>query len=132
MMLLAAGSLTQNAGVRVNLLGGFALFRADASPVQLTGARARGILTFLLLAVDGRASRERLCELFWGDRGEAQARSSLRQALFDIRAVLQSAGSDALVSERDTVRLEKQRISSDIHDLATVRSEERRVGKECA
>ena len=117
MMLLAAGSLNQNAGVRLNLLGGFALFRADASPVQLTGARARGILTCLLLAADGRASRERLCELFWGDRGEAQARSSLRQALFDIRAVLQSAGSDALVSERVTVRLEKQRISSDVHDL---------------
>ena len=120
MILLAAGSLTQNAGVRVNLLGGFALFRADASPVQLTGARARGILTYLLLAPDGRASRERLCELFWGDRGEAQARSSLRQALFDIRAVLHSAGSDALVSERDVVRLEKQRISSDVHDLAAV------------
>lgn len=119
-MFLAADARTPNQCVRVNLLGGFALFDADASPVQLTGARARGILAFLLLAADGKASRERLCELFWGDRGEAQARSSLRQALFDIRAVLQSAGSDALVSERDTVRLEKQRISSDVHDLAGV------------
>ena len=120
MMFSAGDALIQIRCIRVNLLGGFALFRADASPVQLTGARARGILTYLLLAPDGKASRERLCELFWGDRGEAQARSSLRQALFDIRAVLQSADCDALVSERDTIRLEKQRISSDVHDLAAV------------
>ena len=120
MMLSAVGPLTQNACARVNLLGGFALFRADASPVQLTGARARGILACLLLAKDGRASREWLCELFWGDRGEAQARSSLRQSLFDIKAALQAADSDALHSDRDAIWLEKGRIASDVHDLAAV------------
>ena len=120
MMLLAAGTLSQNASLRVNLLGGFAMFGVGGRPVQLNNARARGIVTCLVLAADGRASRDRLCELFWGDRGEAQARSSLRQSLFDIRAALQSAGSDALVSERDTIRLEKDLIFSDVHDLVAV------------
>ena len=111
---------TRSPCARVNLIGGFELLRADGSTVPLTSARARGIVACLLLAVDGRVSRDSLCEMFWGDRGESQARSSLRQSLFEIRGALNAASSDALQSDRDAVRLEKQHISSDVHDLAAV------------
>src|SRR4030095_6586996 len=51
------------------------------------------LLAGLVLAEGKGLSRQALIEAFWPDRGEAQARSSLRQALAAIRRVLGDAES---------------------------------------
>ena len=56
--------------------------RRDATP---RGRKARAILAYLAAHAGAKVPRERITELLWGDRGEAQARASLRQALLEIR-----------------------------------------------
>lgn len=81
-------------------LFGAPLVCADGQPVRL-GRRARGVIANLLMTDGHRVTRERLMGLFWPDRGEAQARASLRQCLVEIRT-----GTGALVTaDRETVAL---------------------------
>ncbi len=66
--------------------GNFAIIEASSGrDVTPRGRKARAIVAYLASRPDSQVSRERIAELLWGDRGEAQARASLRQALFEIR-----------------------------------------------
>ena len=56
-------------------------------------------------------SRAKLTELLWGDRGEEQAKASLRQALYEVRD-LSSAG--LLTASRETVAIGPKRLWTDI------------------
>lgn len=48
------------------------------------GRKARALIAFLALHPDKPVSRERIAGLLWGDRGEDQARASLRQVVFEL------------------------------------------------
>src|SRR5688572_21287977 len=67
------------------LWGGFQATRvADGADVTPRGRKSRALLAYLLL--DKRSNdRERLAGLLWSERGEAQARASLRQCLLELR-----------------------------------------------
>lgn len=54
-------------------------------PLRLPTRKTSLLLAALVLATRKGVRRQTLCNAFWGDRGEAQARSSLRQALTAIR-----------------------------------------------
>ncbi len=87
----------------------------DPSGQALTiGKRARGILCFLALEHDQRASRERLSAMFWQDRGTAQARASLRQTLLEIRSALSAGGADLLIADREMVTLDVRHVQTDL------------------
>ncbi len=89
----------------IQLLGMFRLVAPDGTPVAIQGRRARGVLAYLALAPGQSASRDRLAGLLWGDRGDSQARASLRQCLLELKGVLAEAGTGALVATRETVSL---------------------------
>ena len=76
------------------------------------------MLAYLALAPDHTATRERLCGVLWGDRGEAQARASLRQCLLELRDVTAAAGLDILDRRRESVALKVGAFASDVADLA--------------
>ena len=76
--------------------------------------RGRGILCYLALARDRKATRERLCNLFWQDRGATQARASLRQTLLELRAALPEGGPDLLIANRQDVALDGRYIRTDL------------------
>jgi len=103
--------------VRLRLLGAFGLTKADGARIELTSRRARGLLAYIHLAPDQVAQRERLCGLFWSDRGEAQARASLRQCLFELKEALSAFGVDILDVGRETIALHADRVTSDIAEL---------------
>jgi TolB-like protein/DNA-binding SARP family transcriptional activator/Tfp pilus assembly protein PilF len=102
---------------RLRLMGGFALFGADGQPVGVTSRRCRGLLAYLYLGVDHAISRERLCGLLWSDRGETQARASLRQCLLELKDTLSLAGLDILDVGRERIALHADLIASDVSDL---------------
>lgn len=87
-------------------LGRFRLERSDGESLALRTRKARAMLA--CLALSGRpATRDSLADLLWSDRAPAQARSSVRQALFE----LQHLGGDeesvlAVTREEVTVRPE--------------------------
>jgi DNA-binding SARP family transcriptional activator/TolB-like protein len=85
-----------------------------AGDVLPAGKRARGILCYLALARDRKASRERLCNLFWWDRGTAQARASLRQALLELRSALPPGSPDPFCADREGVALDPRHVRTDI------------------
>ncbi|MFD2430484.1 hypothetical protein ACFSUK_25205 [Sphingobium scionense] len=68
------------------MLGDFRLIdEADGRDHSPRSRKACALLAHLALEPDRRASRDRLVGLLWSDRGEVQARASLRQALTDLR-----------------------------------------------
>ncbi|MBA3812086.1 MAG: hypothetical protein H0X27_10695, partial [Caulobacteraceae bacterium] len=90
---------------RLRLMGGFRLAGAEGQAIAVASRRARGVLAYLALAAEGAASRERLRGLLWSDRGEAQARASLRQCLLELRTALEGAGLDLIEAGRETISL---------------------------
>ncbi len=72
------------------------------SAVVVGGARSQALVACLALAPGRCAPRAELAALLWPDRGEEQARASLRQELSVLRRVFRE---DVLVADRSTVRL---------------------------
>jgi TolB-like protein/DNA-binding SARP family transcriptional activator/Flp pilus assembly protein TadD len=66
---------------------------------------------------DRRERRERLADLLWGDRGDAQARHSLRQCLVGLRRDLQASGLDVLAIEGEDIAIDCGLVSIDALDL---------------
>ncbi len=92
-------------GARLRLMGHFRLTNADGVAIPLTSRRARALIGYLYFAPDQMAARERLCGLLWSDRGDAQARSSLRQCLLEIKTALVPHALELLVARRDAVEM---------------------------
>ena len=101
---------------RFDLFGGFRL-NVGGQVVGVSSRRARALIGYLCAMRDGSASRERLSGLLWSDRGEDQARASLRQCLLEIRAATASAGVDLIDAGRETIRLRDRGRSSDLSAL---------------
>lgn len=102
---------------RLRLMGGFRLAGPGGATVAVTSRRARGLLAYLALAPEQTATRERLCGLLWSDRGEPQARASLRQCLLELRDNLATAGLDILDVGRERIALRPGLLSSGVNDL---------------
>ena len=85
---------------RLVLGGRFALFADGNRDVTPKSRKCRAILAYLAVNAGERIRRERLIDLLWGDRFDAQARLSLRQALFEIR---RTVGESLVCSDREHV-----------------------------
>ncbi|MEN2787961.1 BTAD domain-containing putative transcriptional regulator [Sphingomonas qilianensis] len=100
--------------IEIQLLGKFAIV-SGGRDVCPRGRKARGILAYLAAAQSRSATRECIAELFWGDRGEEQARGSLRQAVAEIRSSF--GDNSTIVVSRDSVGLEPAAITTDIEEI---------------
>jgi len=102
------------AALHINLLGGFEARLASGAALSLKGRKTQALLAYLALSPGQPRSREELVGLLWGDRGEEQARSSLRQSLSELRKALGDAGETALIADRDTVSLAAEAVDVDV------------------
>jgi DNA-binding SARP family transcriptional activator/TolB-like protein len=88
---------------------------ADGADVTPRGRKSRALLAYLLL--DKRANdRERLAGLLWSERGEAQARASLRQCLLELRDFCDD-GAPLLRSDRQQVAIDPGRAQLDLDEM---------------
>jgi adenylate cyclase len=78
--------------------------------------KARAILVFLAARSGTSVNRERLSALLWSERGDQQARASLRQTLFELRPYATDAAR-LLVIERYHIRLDSLALTSDLARL---------------
>ena len=90
----------------LKLLGEFDARDAAGRPVILSGRKNRALLAALALAPSCSISRERIARLLWSDRGDAQAYSSLRQALLALRKDFAAISPSPLSATHDRVKLE--------------------------
>ncbi len=101
----------QEPNFHVCCLGGFKLVEAGSDTDMTPASRKARALIGYLCIVGKPVGRERLASLLWGDRGDEQARASLRQAIYELRSML--AGNRLLKMERDTVAIGED-VSTDI------------------
>src|SRR5512134_3159615 len=99
--------------VRLTLLGGYRVRRADGSDVRLPTRKAEALLAYLACHPGEKQPRDRLTALLWGDRGDKQARHSLSQTLLSLRQELGEANSLLLI-ERETVALRADAVECDV------------------
>lgn len=99
---------------RAVLLGPFQLVDAETGEnVTPKSRKARALLAYLALDKGGSAKRDHMAGLLWGNRGEEQARASLRQTLYELRPLKQ--GETALIEgDREDVKLAHALLSTDI------------------
>jgi DNA-binding SARP family transcriptional activator/TolB-like protein len=105
--------------MKLKLFGGFSLAndRAEAVPVSLK--RGQALLAYLASKESHKESREVLLDLLWPDRFKEQAQASLRQVLFELRAL--AGGGDALVvASRNDVALGPAIIECDLWNFETL------------
>lgn len=88
---------------RASVLGAFRLAGAGGADSTPRAKKTRALLAYVLLA-PGPVPRERLAALFWGDRGEDQAKASLRQALYELRDLTAGPEPLLLVRREDVAR----------------------------
>ena len=102
------------AACSLTLLGGLGLRSADGRELALSTRKDRLLLAYLALNAGRPLARDRLAGLLWGDRGETQARNSLRQSLAAIRQAFRQAELDPVASERDSVSFDPSGIEIDV------------------
>ncbi len=96
---------------RVFCLGCFRLVDAiGGADITPASRKTRALIGYLCI-VGKPVGRERLASLLWGDRGDEQARASLRQAIYELRSV--PGGDRLLRADRDTVEVGEE-VSTDL------------------
>ena len=95
------------------MLGEFSLAGPQGQTVSINGKKNRALLAILSLSPSQTMTRERLAGLLWGDRGEEQARNSLRQSLAVLRKELGPDGNDLIRSLDEALTLQTEAIIVD-------------------
>ena len=109
--------------LEVKLLGQFEV-RRDGEPVTLPSRPAQSLLAYLVLNAGTAHRRERLAGLFWPDSSEADARSSLRHALWRIRKAIETGQpSDSRYLIADAISVAFDARSDYWLDVATLQRE---------
>jgi DNA-binding SARP family transcriptional activator len=75
------------------------------------------LLAYLATPCGQMHSRSKLAGLFWPDRGEEQARGSLRNALSALRTAF---GADAVISDQESAGLNVGAFTNDVERLETL------------
>jgi DNA-binding SARP family transcriptional activator/TolB-like protein/Tfp pilus assembly protein PilF len=105
-----SGNLLWSSDLQLDLLGPVRLSDLAGADYTPRSRKTRALLTIVALA--GRpVPRVVLADLLWGDRGEEQAKASLRQALYELRG-LGNAGY--IASSRETVGPGLKRLQTDL------------------
>src|SRR5215813_8416913 len=97
----------------VTLLGGFGI-KLAGQVVDLPGQKDRALLTILALSPGVGHSRDKLAALLWGERGDEQARGSLKHSLTNLRQCLQPVTPAPIVADRQSVRLDAAAVTIDV------------------
>jgi predicted ATPase/DNA-binding SARP family transcriptional activator len=79
------------------------ILKSNGQFVRLHSAKTLALLAFLVLEAEVPHSREILATFFWGEKPEAKARHSLRQALFSIRQKLAGLAETCLQLKENTI-----------------------------
>jgi DNA-binding SARP family transcriptional activator len=96
------------------LWGAFAIEDpAGGASLRPRGRKPRALLAYLIAHAGSTIGRDRLTGLLWGERAEEQARASLRQCLFELRALAQGP-SPLMHVDRETVRIDADAVTTEL------------------
>ena len=103
--------------------GDFRLVESCSSTdLRPRGRKARAVVAYLACHPGTPVGRERLLGLLWGERGEEQARGSLRQAIQELKPL--ANGRAIIAIDRDSLTLDPAKITTDLDRLRTAVEQE--------
>jgi TolB-like protein/DNA-binding SARP family transcriptional activator len=103
--------------LRLNILGRFDARLSSGEVLLLPTRKAEVLLTYLSMTPGQPHSRDRLMNLLWSNRGEDQARNSLRQTLSALKKALKVIDPLPLQVDRTTVSVLAGSIELDTFEL---------------
>lgn len=99
--------------LEIRLLGRLEV-RLQGRDIRFPTRHSGILLAYLALAPMQEHPRDRLAALFWADRPDQSARSSLRQAVYQLKRVLDQVSPNPLVATAQALRLQTDRIWCDV------------------
>jgi DNA-binding SARP family transcriptional activator len=108
--------------LHLSLLGGFEARLEHGSPLTFRTQKAQALLAYLAVRAGQPHRRDKLAALLWGAMREEQARTSLRQALYDLRKNLGGAAA-VLGTEGETVSLDPAALELDVTNFVRLAGE---------
>ena len=109
-----------DARFRIELFGDMRVVQGEQTHTRFRTRKAAYVLAYLALNMPQAQPRERLVDLFWGDKEEAVGRDGLSTALAQLRRQLEPTGVPAdslLVADKQQVRLNSASVSVDVADF---------------
>jgi TolB-like protein len=100
--------------VELTLFGGFQARLATGQVIDLPGQKDRALLAILALSAGTTRSRDKLASLLWSDRGDQQARDSLKHALTRLRQCLEPVSPSPIVAGRESAKLDPSGLAIDV------------------
>lgn len=101
----------------IRLFGQVEVVGGGGMLVPLRGRKQQALLVYLALNIDRTPSREKLATMFWGDRFDAQARQSLRQAASRLRMTMTNGKIPILLTEGDHIGLNLEAVEIDAREF---------------
>jgi len=98
------------------LLGGFQA-RAAGQVIDVSGRKERALLAILAMPPGEPRSRDKLAALLWSDRGDKQARDSLKQAVLRLRKSFGSVHPLPMLTDRAFLTLDAAAVSVDVQEF---------------
>lgn len=96
--------------IELFLYGPFSLLLESGEELHVRSKRAQALLALLITAPHHKRTRVWLVDMLWGSREPEQGRASLRQATLELRRSLGPEAKDILISQKDTLALDAERI----------------------
>ncbi len=109
--------------ILIRVLDGFSVETSLGMRITIKNRKACALLGYLALNRNHVETRERLAGLLWSDRGEEQARASLRQCLKQLRGVFHPINCRVLRMDRQEVAISPQHIQIDLEQATTKRDD---------
>src|SRR5262245_3888378 len=104
------------ASLEIILLGGLQI-RAAGQAIEVPGRKERALLAFLAMPAGERRSRDKLAGLLWSERGDKQARDSLKQAILKLRKSFDSLPANPIKADRESVILDRDGLTVDVAEF---------------
>ena len=116
--MLSSEAIRQKTRLSLNILGNLTLQDDHGRHIKISNRKACGLLAYLAVNDTTTETRERLAGLLWSDRGEEQARASLRQCLKQLRTIFDSVGFTGFETDRQEVSLAHGHVDIDVQVIA--------------
>src|SRR5688572_18194318 len=99
---------------QLTLFGGFDVEGANALTGRATQRKRQAVLALLGSGSHPQISRDKIVGLLWPETDDDRARRLLASSIYDLRQVL---GDDAILATGDDLRLNPERIRSDVREF---------------
>jgi TolB-like protein/DNA-binding SARP family transcriptional activator/Flp pilus assembly protein TadD len=106
--------MTPVAPLLITLLNGFHVVVPSGKTIEIAAKKTRALLAYLAVPAGKPHTRDELADLLWSDRGDQQARASLRQALGELRKSFEALEHSPLAFEHDKVALDPGLVEVDV------------------